>query len=325
MSSENTGVDRVPLNNSCTCAMTVDSPARSALGPRASFLLAHERLALLAGAASEPSVVVAAVDANGQVVASFRVLDRQALIVGRHTRCGIRLPALTVSLRHLAALVRFEGARAVIHLRDLATEHPFVTEDGERSAGVIADGPLYAAIDEYALWWVPSEALAGSLSGRAEKAWNDLAPRRFLERRPPVAAPKQPARLVEQSYVTHVAPPLLLGDGDGPEIAWGMLRFEAGTRKEKRWVSAERLEQGILLGRYGRCSVLLDTPEATVSRVHALLIRLGTEVWVLDAASTNGIRRGEAAVSAEVLRDTDRLALGREVTLDWERSQHAEA
>ena len=37
------------------------------------------------------------------------------------------------------------------------------------------------------------------------------------------------------------------------------------------------------------------------------MLRLGTEVWVIDLASTNGVSRDGARLFAEVLRDTDRI------------------
>ncbi len=303
------------------------------LSPRASFLVAYERLALLAGIADGQAVVVAAVDGSAQVVASLLIPDRRALVIGRHTQCGLRLDAAAISLRHLAALVCFEGDRPVIHLRDLASAQPFTTEDGQPTAAVIADGPLYAAIGEYAFWFVPAAALRPSAAlARPSPAdvWRALAPRTFVEHRAAGLGPKpaEPRLLREDlsiSHVTHVAAPLLLDAGDSPEIAWGVLRLTAGSRRERRWVSAERLEQGVLLGRYDRCSVMLATPGNTTSRVHALLMRLGAQVWIIDTASTGGIQRDGQTVRAEVLRDVDRLSLGREVTLDWERIIHPEA
>lgn len=302
------------------------------LGPREAFLVAYDRLALLAGIAAGPAVIVAAVDSNARVTASLLLQDRQALIIGRHTQCGLRIEDDAVSLRHVAALLRFEGKQPVLHVRDLGTDRFFLTEDGRPNAGVIADGPLYVAIGSVAIWFFPCASV--SVHERAEDAWRGLAPRAFLDRRPPSegvrpalahrpAAPRDDARI---TAVTRIDPPLLLGDGDDPEIAWGTLRLTIADRREKRAISAERLERGILLGRYGRCSVLLDTPEHTISRVHALLVRLGAEVWILDTASTHGVKRGiDARVQAEVLRDEDTLSLGREVMMEWTRIQHPDA
>jgi hypothetical protein len=311
--------------------LAVTSLPREALGPRASFLLAYDRLALLAGASSERSVVVAAVDVTGEVVAARRVFHGCAIVVGRHDMCGLRLPSHTVALRHAVALVQLGAGSSTVHLRDLATRQPFLTEDRQPSSAVTADGPLYAAVGEYALWFIPSEALVdGGAPRRGEDAWAALAPRGFVQRRPPVDAPRQallraPSARLRQTCITHLAPPLLLDASDPREISWGELRLELGLRKEKRWVSAERLEHGILLGRYSRCGVLVDAAESTTSRVHALLTLLGGDVWIIDLASTNGVRREGVPVLAGILRDEDRLALGSQVVLGWKRLHHAAA
>ncbi len=241
-------------------------------------------------------------------------------------------------MRHVAGLVRFEGAGVRIHLRDLATNQPFVTEDGQPSAGVTADGAVFVAVGEYGLWFVPSDALTSAEAPRsAAEAWDALPARRFEELRSPRDAPQPapppgprapepppgPGRAITR--VTHIEAPLLLDEGDAPEVAWGVVRVVGGARKVRRWVSAERLEQGILVGRYDRCGILLDTPAPTTSRVHALVMRLGADVWILDLASRNGIQRGGTPVRAEILRDVDSLSLGGDVTLTWERIRHPDA
>jgi hypothetical protein len=332
MLDESTGTARLLSANECTrviCKSDREDAHREApLGPREAFLVAHERLALLAQIASGPAFVVAAITSNGRVTESLLLPDRRSLILGRHTQCGLRIEDDTVALRQVAALVRFEGERPVLHLRDLDTSLPFVTEDGSPSAGVIADGPLYIAMGSVAVWFLPCPG--PSFVGRADAAFRALPPRTFLDRRAPergLRASPPPARLLadDQSFVTRVEAPLLLGEDDDPEVAWGTLKLSSGGRRVKRAVSAERLERGILVGRYGRCGLLIETPENTVSRVHVLLLRLGVEVWIIDTASMNGVKRDEVEVQADVLRDSDTLTLGREVTLEWARIQHAEA
>ncbi len=245
--------------------------------------------------------------------------------MGRHDQCGMILPAPHIALRQLAVFAQLEGGPTRIHVRDLGTRQPFRTEDGKASAGVSADGPLYLAVGDHAIWLIPSDHLPQTTRG-AETAWNALARRTFVERLPPVDAPRHlPRDMSVRASITHMAPPLVLDGGDAPEVAWGVLRLEAGGRKEKRWVSAERLEQGILLGRYSRCTLLVDAHEATTSRVHALLMLLGSDVWLIDLASTNGVRRGGVPISAAVLHDGDQVSLGTQVTVRWTRIQHAQA
>ncbi len=332
MQDESTGTARLLNANECTRVVGArgqEDPRREApLGPREAFLVAHDRLVLLAKIASGPAFLVVAVAADARVTAALVVHDRRALILGRHTECGLHIDDITVALRQVAALVRTSGTRPVLHVRDLGTALPFVTEDGSSNAGVIADGPLYIAVGSVAVWFLPCPG--STFPDRAEDAWSALAPRTFLDRRAPEHG-MRPAQLPaprvndEITLVTRVAAPLLLGEGDDPEIAWGTLKLTSGARRVKRAISAERLEQGILLGRYGRCGLLVEKPENTISRVHALLLRLGVEVWIIDTASTNGLKRGDDEVRAEVLRDEDRLTLGKDVTLEWARIQHAEA
>ena len=304
------------------------------LSARAAFLVAHERLAVLASAATRPSIAVLAVDAQARVFDSRLLGDGAALIVGRHSQCGLQLPSSTVSLRHLAVLVQHERGRPMVQVRDLATGVPFLTEDGVRNAAVVADGPLYVSVAGYALWFVPVDA--DRPTATPEAAFAALGERTFVDRRAPepprpaprahrVTQPPPPGDAPEHSAVTSLGPPLLLGDGDEPEIGWGVLRIQHGQYREKRAVTAERLERGILLGRYERCGLVLSTAASTISRVHALLLRIGAAVWLVDTASTNGVFRAGAPVVAEQLRDDDSFTLSRSVTVEWHRTQHAEA
>ncbi|MBI4950493.1 MAG: FHA domain-containing protein [Myxococcales bacterium] len=301
------------------------------LGPRAAFLVAHERLAVLGSAATEPAVALVAVDAQARVFGSRLLRARGALVVGRHSQCGLCLTSETISLRHVAFLVQGSGDRLQIHARDLATGVPFVTEDGQPNAAVVAEGPLYVAVEGYALWLVPVGP-ALRIAPRADDAFAALPPRAFVDRRPaelgPAREPPGPPRRERSpgsTSVTSFGPPLLLGEGDEHEVGWGVLRIDDGKHKERRSVSAERLERGILLGRYARCGLVLSSPTNTISRVHALLLRIGAEVWIVDTASTNGIFRGDAPVHADVLGDVDVLTLSQSVKVEWRRTEHPEA
>jgi len=335
---ENTRTSGLPEANENTRLMGIPASGSSAsppLGARASFLVAYDRLTTLLDVARRPSVAVIAVDSKARVVESLLLPDREAVIVGRHTQCVLRLNHQAVSLRHVAALLRFEAGRPLLHVLDLGTGRPFVTEDEQPSAAVVADGPLYIAIEGYALWFVPT-SVDLARAGRAADAFEALAPRHFEDRRPPLEIPLHEGVTAwvnrtrrsedeEVTHVTRVCAPMLLGDGAEPEVGWGVLKLRHGPRRERRVVSAERLERGLLLGRYERCDLLLSTPENRISRVHALLLRIGAEVWIIDAASTNGIHRGDEPVTATVLRDVDRLLLASEVELDWQRTVHASA
>lgn len=329
---------RRSMENPHTCILRFGDASverRQPLGPRESFLVAYDRLALLASVVRGPAVVVAAVDPSARVVESLVLQDRHALVMGRHTRCGLRLSSESVSLRHVAALLRFEDDRPILRLWDLRTGIPFVTEDRRPAGAIITDGPLYAAIDTYALWFVSAR---GPWPAGPKLAWDALPARTFLDRQPPEVhcvacaphlvppdgTPPAGVRVEHKSTITRLGPPMLIGEGDEPEIGWGVIRVEGGGLRERRTVSAERLGRGVLVGRYERCGVTIPV-EGHISRVHLLLARIGVEVWAIDTASTNGVRRGAEPLSAEVLRDTDSLSLAYGVTLDWRRLVHPEA
>ena len=335
--SQDTWVGRRHKNMGTVAAMpAMADPPLPALGPRPAFLVAYERLRLIATAAPESAVVVAAVDPRAQVIAALAVEDRGALVIGRHTECGIHLPAETTSLRHAIALVLrerhrdFDPGQPTVRLWDARTGVPFVTEDGERDEAVISDGPLYASIDRHALWFLPT---AGPWPAQAEQAWESLPPREVIDRRAagaptpapaPALRPPPKPRSPRTTGITRLAPPLFLAEGDAPEIAWGEVRIARDGHREKRLISAERLERGVLLGRYERCGLTL-AGDNRISRVHLMLVRIGGDVWAIDTASTHGTTREGARLSACVLRDVDHLQLAEHTTVDWRRVVHPEA
>jgi hypothetical protein len=327
------------VRNEATCLCDIAVVCGRRLFPREAFLIAYERLALLAEVAREPSLAVVAVAPEARVVDGQLLGDRRALIIGRHSQCTLRLDEASVALRHVAALCRFEEGKPVLHLWDLRTGMPFVTEDFQPSGAIVAGGPCYVSVGAYALWFVPvgyggGFAPAGADAGSgvsAQAAWRALPERSFVDRRAPVqgqrlaARPGAPAPPDDRTtWVTHVAAPLLLGEGAEPEIGWGTIRLSGPAQRERRAVSAERLEQGVLLGRYERCGMTVGGAEG-VSRVHLLLVRIGTEVWAIDTASSNGVRRAGQAFSAGVLGDSDSLVLAGAIEVGWQRRMMPEA
>ncbi len=305
----------------------LELPPPRPLGAREAFIVAHDRLKGLARIARGPAVLVAAVDERARVVGAVIVESGDSLIIGRHTRCGLRLESNTVSLRQLAVYARSEspGAAPVIRLWDLNTQHPFVTEDGQRNAAVSAQGLLYAAVDEYALVLMPTRGPSEPpWPERAEEAWDALPPRQFVDRSLPNAVRlrhSQRLRLDGQPYHTEVTreiPLMMLGEHEGPDDVWGELRLVGKKKQESHRISLERLEQGVLLGRYDRCGIPLAELNS-VSRVHLLLVQLGEELLAIDTASTNGTSRGRTRIETTTLDDVDSLELGGALQIHWRR------
>jgi len=307
----------------------LELPPPCPLGAREAFIVAHDRLKGLARIARCPAVLVAAVDERARVVGAVIVESGDSLVIGRHTRCGLRLESNTVSLRQLAVYARAEspGAAPVIRLWDLNTQHPFLTEDGQRNAAVSAQGMLYAAVDEYALLLIPTRGPSEPpWPERAEDAWNALPPRQFVDRSLPNAVRLQHSQRLRsdgQPYHTQVTreiPLMMLGEHEGPEDVWGELQLVGTKKLESHRISLERLEQGVLLGRYDRCGIPL-TELHSVSRVHLLLVQLGEELLAIDTASTNGTCRGRTRIETTTLDDVDSLELGGALQLHWRRLQ----
>jgi len=303
-------------------------------GLHEAFLAAYDRLCL-AAASEECVVAVVAVDHRGKVVAAAGLEDRTALIIGRHTQCSFRLPAPEVSLRHLAAHVCVEGGSAVTRLWDLRSGQHFTTEDGVASAAAVAEGPLFVTVNEYALLFVPREALLAAGPGvDAETAWQRLPPREFIERRdvkgeledrhlPRERRESSRRRNPGRSTITHMHPPTMLGLEPLIGVPWAEILVSDKNVSQRYEVSVEQLTRGVLFGRSDRC--LVGSEENMISRVHVLLVRVGGEVWAIDTASTNGTRRAGMDVEAVVLNDHDVLELPGETVLGFRRLAYAGA
>ena len=337
---EATGVFGPQIRNENTLFLAEGAESAAPPGPRESFLVAYDRLMDLARAARGPGFVIGAVTKDMRLIAAELAEAGTTVSIGRHTKCRIRLPSERVSLRHVIALVlEDEPGVPMIRLWDLNTREPFSTEDGNKNCAVVSDVPTYLAIGSFALWCLPC-GTGAEWPARAPAAWDVMPPRSFVDRRAPLPTerragvnalppPKKkggPYRGYEEnSRITTLAPPLLLGDDEEPELAWATIRLQSRSAKAKRSVSAERLGQGLLIGRYERCGLSLGEIDKNVSRVHLLLVRIGADVWAIDTGSTNGVRKDGKSIDALILNDVDRLEFGSNMMLDWTKLEHAEA
>lgn len=338
---EATGVFGPQIRNENTLFLAENAETTTPPGPRESFILLYDRLAEVARVAKKPGFVIGAIGKDMRVLGTELAPAQSTVSIGRHTKCRIRLPSDRVSLRHVLALIlEEEPGIPTIRLWDLNTRDPFSTEDGNKNCAVVSDGATYLTIGSFAIWCLPC-GNGKEWPDRATTAWDSMPPRSFIDRRAPLPSHRRggvhalpppmqrkggPYRGHEDnSRITTLAPPLLLGDDEEPELAWATIRLQARSAKAKRSVSAERLGQGLLIGRYERCGLSLGDIDKNVSRVHLLLVRIGSNVWAIDTGSTNGVRREGKNIEALILQDTDRLEFGSNMTLDWAKLEHAEA
>jgi hypothetical protein len=325
--SENSGVQGSWAENDRT-RVRLPRARRGPLAASKAFGAAYDALRELALEAEGPAVLGVAVDGEGRVVEAVSVEPGHALIIGRHTGCGLRLPEDTIALRQLALYAQSgaSGAAPDIRLWDLNTDQLFLTEDGEPNAAVIAQGLLSVSVGPYTLLFLPIRGPgAPSWPERAEDAWDALPPRYFVDQRAPSADRARHSRSLRRdgeeyhTRITRVGPLMLLSGHERPEDAWGALRLVSAERTEEHHVSLSRLEQGVLLGRYERCGIMLAAG-TDLSRVHLLLVRTGGEVLAIDTASTNGTWRGPVEVHTTALEASDSLELGSNtLLLHWRR------
>ena len=304
-----------------------DRQQRRALDPHEAFLGVHERLRAAAGS-TEHAVAVVAVDTRGRILAETGLEDGRALVIGRHSQCLFRLRAGDVSLRQLAAHVRVEDGAPVTRLWDLRSGHPFATEDGTAASAVVAEGPLFVTVGEYAILFVPAARFAGApWPSGGEPAWHALPRREFIERRGATSVgPRLPVIKLAKgsSRITRLDAPSMLGVDPPVGPTWAEIVVRDPSGGVRHHVSTDQISRGVLLGRSSRCQIGHDV-DGLISRVHLLVVRIGAEVWAIDTASTNGTKRNGVEIEAAVLRDEDALELPGGTTVYFKRLAHAGA
>ncbi len=124
--------------------------------------------------------------------------------------------------------------------------------------------------------------------------------------------------------MTACAPPLLLHEDREPEIGWGVLRLASGTQKARHPVSAERLERGILLGRYERCGLTIGGLGRVSRAAPAPRAHRRRDLGDRRGEHQRRPRRGRP-VTAIVLEPRDDLLLADELAITWTREVHPQA
>jgi hypothetical protein len=325
---------------------TVLAPSRAASRGRSLrelFVGAYERFAARCREVEEPGLAVIAVEERtgqpaGLVRLCARVERHVAAIVGRHDACDLYLTASDrLALRHLAVILDpvtswKPGDKGVrFHVLDLRTSEGFRDEHDRHLRGLVCEGPAILRCAGHALFALPlGDPTDWPASG--DDAWACLPERIYFDEidhfaqgsMPRLSALREP-RLVaatRKSVITRTHGPRdsavsLVEDGDTA----GILELIGPSFRETIRVGHEALQDGVLLGRYSRCDGaggLAD--DASLSRVHALLIQIGDSLLVVDTASSNGTwERGERPRSRVFVLDgsSGELVLGKTTRAHW--------
>jgi hypothetical protein len=228
-------------------------------------------------------------------------------IVGRHTACDIQLGgASAVSLRHLVLRsVRTSDATLSLRILDLHSTLGFRLSDGVVRRSVVVTGPVAIEVGGHILVGLPSGDLPETLPDAV-----------FHEASALHKAPKEDSLSVSQVSVLRPATEVFERPRSSDPGAQPV--FSLHRRRDSRafQVSAEELDQGILVGRYPTAAVhgFLDK---NVSRLHLLLIREEGTVFAVDLCSTNGTFVQDREIRRVELRPGLELRIGTGVTMRW--------
>lgn len=255
--------------------------------------------------------------------------DPVHVIIGRHSRCAIRVPAEReeLSLRHLAVLVHWSDFGLQVDVRDLETASGFTQEAGEKLRAVALSGSAFFSIGDLGVAIIETGHMAPV--DDADAFYQSLPPRHFVEAKRGLDGQRrmhgEAEHEREQGATRVVSLPrsVYLKDLPTGGRPLGTLRlWEDGVLVE-RVLTDEAFARGVLIGRYPRCSLPWDGSDR-VSRVHLLLSSIDEDLWVFDTASTNGLQWRRADGEWEELpyrrlQDGDRLCFGT-AQMEWQAS-----
>jgi hypothetical protein len=298
--------------------------------------------ALRRGLHAHPEIgVLLAVCSDDGVLATDWIATRPhetaVSILGRHSQAPLRVPETfgEISLRHLAILARSESIDEVrLRILDLSTGIGFKDEEGHPLRAVTIEGSAFLRVGP--LWLLALiTGPAGPSEGSAEEAYDSIPERIFITedsrvrtRRPRLHAAPMESKFrdgagLSHTTVTAASPPVGSADilMEAHENPMGRLVAIGGEprRSLARSVGADALGRGILIGRYDRCQ-LVPHVGSSLSRVHMLLIRDGSDVLAIDTASTNGVHHDDEQHFVLKLTHGDELHLPTEVVLRWEQA-----
>ena len=283
----------------------------------------------------EPGLAIVAVHettgrAQGLVRLRARVERHVAAIIGRHDAADLYLPGHdSLALRHLAIVLdpvtSWQAGNTNVRYRvlDLKTNEGFLDEQGRQLRGMRCEGPAVLRFAGHTLFMLPLGD-ASDWPSSASDAWGFLPERVYFDEMDRFAQGSMPgmphqregARL---STITRTHGPRDIGVNltASGNVAGTLELF--GPRREGRiQIGHDELRDGVLLGRYARCASAAFADDASLSRVHALLIQVDDCVMIIDTASTNGTRiAGQTNTRVIPLAQGTELELGTKTRARW--------
>jgi hypothetical protein len=328
-------------NNSVTCLQPSTGAPRPRRPFRDLFVGAYPGFVERCREINEPGIALVAVDeatgrAQGLVRLLARVQRHVAAIVGRHDECDLYLNAhARLALRHLAIVLDpvhdwRPGANVRYRVLDLRTTEGFSDENDRPLRGLRCEGPALLRCGGYALFIMPLGD-ATDWPGDASQAWQFLPERVYFDelekspmgsirRAPKISQPPSLANAItHRSLIIRTHGPRDTSDGlvESGDLA-GTLELIGPRSHGTIRIGHDELRDGVLIGRYARCSNAQLADDPSLSRVHALLIQVDDAIIAIDTASLNGTREANQpkARLIQLLGDTE-LVLGTATHARW--------
>ena len=249
----------------------------------------------------------------------------RAGIIGRHSRVDLRLDGdSSLSLRHMVLLARGQGEGVHLRLLDLRSNRGLVDEEEQLLQSVEACGPVFVRLSRHLLFVFPTP-ITVKLPDDPQEAWEALPPRVLIDRRARDPGDAEPIPVGEpwgeSSQVTIVPGVVSLEEPlVGPdEGSCGELLFHGDGYDQSLAVGASALDRGVLLGRYRRCDSrdIRAFRDASISRVHGLVVRDGRRVCWIDTASTNRTKSDDRPVRVQQMDEGPGLRLPNGIDVSW--------
>ena len=299
------------------------------------FMGAYARFAELCREVDEPGVALLACDEfTGQPAGLVRLRARPgrhvAAIVGRHDACDLFLDRhAALALRHLAVVLdpvtSWKRGETSVRYRvlDLRTETGFTDEGNKVMRGLRAEGPAIMRCASHAIFVLP----LGDPSDwpqKASDAWDMLPERVYFDEmqcRPEgslTAMPLNTSTRKSMVYRTHGPRDTAQGLVERVGDCAGTLEINGETRYGALKIGDSALRDGVLLGRYARCDAAAILEDASMSRVHAMLIQIDDTLLLIDTASRNGtFQPGHPAARVITITGDSEINLGKHTRIRW--------
>lgn len=322
------GVKRHAADNSNTRVSGSPSPAGRSARPEgvesleSCFNRVHWDLYKLASQRSQLGCLAAVVHESLGIVAHGWVVagpQPRVLRVGRHGSVDLHVPFdASLSLRHLLLIVRAHGSGMKVRVLDLSSGLGITDELGRKIAGCEVDGFVGFRAARLTVFLCPTGHEV-PWNPRAIDPWATLPARiyqdHFLGQR---SRAEVPAVLAHQTLIERFTrPPTTVGDPSSSDTPMGHLEVLDGQEPLLLPVGSKALQQGVLIGRDGRCSGARIITDCSVSRVHLLLLRLDGDVLAIDAGSSNGTYYQGQAIHCSAVQAGDVIFLGSCVRVRW--------